>query len=248
MQLYKYDIKKFALISVGIAIPTNAAFSSISAAISDSHILNIGFATSIVGLFWFLFDQYLWRLKIFRTLGFSDLPDLNGTWTGDVDRLGEASPHAFEMKIFQTYSKISIQTNTQNSKSNSIAAFFLTDETMKNFDLINYWSSRTKSRNSTTGEYEDFKGVSHIDVRHEYDEIILDDYYFTDRNPSTQGKIILKRVRPPASSEGKGFASWFGENFSFRKRSSIKQNLSNTRNLKQGQVTVVESENDEVKS
>lgn len=209
MQPYRYDIKKFALISAAIAIPANSIFSYFTSAIGQSHIVNIGFATSIVALFWFLFDRYLWRLDLLRTLGISDLPDLNGLWVGEVDRLGENAPHRFEMRIFQTYSKISIQTNTGNSKANSVSALFLTDETMKNFDLVNYWSCRTKRRGSDDGQQEDFKGLSHIDVRMRDGQLALEDYYFTDRNPATQGKTILRRETEHDIIQTNGVLDWF---------------------------------------
>ncbi len=194
MQPYKYDIKRFLLISASLGILSNSAFSALTTAMGLSYILNIGFATSVVGLFWFLFDQFFWRTRIFQKLGISELPDLNGVWVGEIDRLGENKPHRFELRVFQTYSKISIQTNSGNSKGNSICAMFLTDETRRNFDIVNYWSSRTKSRDPNTDHHEEFKGLSLIDIRLRNQEIYLEDYYFTDRNPPSKGKVMLKRL------------------------------------------------------
>ncbi len=218
MQPYRYDIKKFALISVAIAIPANSAFTALTTAFGSSHIMNIGFATSVVALFWFLFDQYLWRLDLFRTLGVSDLPDLNGLWVGDVNRLGENNPHRFELRVFQTYSKISIQTNSGNSKGNSVCAVFLTDETRKNFDLVNYWSSRTKKRDTDEELLEEFKGVSRIDIRKSGEELVLEDYYFTNRNPHSSGRMILHRISKSGLIETNGMlektAHWLKTLFS----------------------------------
>ncbi|WP_125184551.1 Cap15 family cyclic dinucleotide receptor domain-containing protein [Hyphobacterium indicum] len=194
MQPYRYDIKKFIAISAVIAIITNWLTSWIFSAFGASTFLNLGLSTSIVGLFWFLFDQYFWKMDVFRRLGISELPDINGVWVGDVNRLGENNPHRFELRVFQTYTKISIQTNSENSKGNSVCATFLTDETRRNFDLVNYWSSRTKTRDPDKNFHEEFRGVSLIDIRNHDDQISLEDYYFTDRNPSTKGKVRLHRV------------------------------------------------------
>jgi hypothetical protein len=160
----------------------------------SSYILNIGIASSIVAGFWYAFDQWLWKFDVFRKLGISELPDLNGVWVGEVDRLGEDNPHRFELKIFQTYTRISIQTNSGNSKGNSVSAIFLTDETRKKFDLVNYWSSRTKALAPGVSHQEEFKGLSLIDIRTSDGEVVLEDYYFTDRNPPTKGKVRLVRL------------------------------------------------------
>ena len=199
MQPYKYDIKKFLLISAVLGIFASSAFSTATSALGLSFGFSIGFATFVVGLFWGLFDQFFWKKEIFRTLGISELPDLNGIWVGEVDRLGENNPHRFELRVFQTYSRISIQTNSGNSKGNSVCAIFLTDETRKNFDIMNYWSSRTKSLDPNSVHQEEFKGLSLIDIRMHDGELVLEDYYFTDRNPPTKGKVILHRVADSTS-------------------------------------------------
>jgi len=194
MQPYRYKIRKFLVISGTLALITHLAISRL-AEINEQQLLWTGGAISaVITLFWLAFDKLLWRWKIFKILGISDIPDLNGVWTWEVDRLGELEPHSFTMVIFQTYTKISIQTNTGNSKGNSISAFFLVDETKKNFDLVNYWHCRTKKRDSEEDLMEDFKGISHIDIRGRGDDLEVEDYYFTDRNTPTQGKTILHRI------------------------------------------------------
>lgn len=214
MQPYRYDIKKFLVISATIGIASNAAFSAGTSALGLPYGFSIGFATSVIGLFWVLFDRILWRWKILKFLGISDLPDLNGLWVGNVDRLGEGNPHRFEMLIFQTYSKLSIQTNSSNSKANSVFSGFLVDETGRNFDIVNYWICRTKSLDPSLVHDESFTGLSRIDIRLREGKILLEDYYFTDRNPSTRGKTVLNRLvvdSAPRSSLGGGEAklSWF---------------------------------------
>lgn len=180
-------------IAASLALATNFVVRFTLNEVGRNEVIVLGLITSIVGLFWILFDRFFWKWKIFRWLGLADVPDISGTWVGDVDRIGEISPHEFEMKVFQTYSKISIQTNTANSKSNSIYTSFLVDETGKNFDLINYWLCKTKHSSPDIKNMEDFKGISHIDIREIDGEIVIEDYYFTDRNPPTQGKARLLR-------------------------------------------------------
>ena len=148
----------------------------------------------VVWILWIIFDKYAWKWKVTRLTGLSKIPDLNGIWSGDVNRLREQNPHSFQMEIHQTFSRISIKTRTTNSTGHSIKAFFLSDDHDENFVLVNFWNSRTKKRQKTEA-FEEFKGLSQLSIEREGDSIVLVDYYFTDRTPQTAGKVVLRLQR-----------------------------------------------------
>ena len=152
-----------------------------------------------VTILWVLFDKYIWHYRIFRFIGLSEVPFISGTWKGTINRIGENTPYDFFMEISQTYSKISIETRTDDSTGHSISCRFLCDDTKTHFKLLNYWTTSAKKKDSD--QYEDFKGCSLITIEkinkhNNMEMIIMNDYYFTDRNPPTNGKIInLKKVK-----------------------------------------------------
>lgn len=192
MKPYRFPMGKFLPIALAIASVTSFLIKKAQIGLGLESIVLVGGVSFVIGVFWLLFDKIFWKWSFFRNIGLSDLPDLNGTWYGDVNRIGENNPHSFCMKIYQTYSHISIQTNTENSKGNSISANFLMDDTGKNFDLINYWDCQTLKL-GTEEIIENFRGFSRIDIKEQNGEIVLEDYYFTNRNPKTEGKNRLIR-------------------------------------------------------
>lgn len=193
MTPYHPNIRSFVTIVVVVsilgmallnAIPLGNNFEKYQSFIGPTSV------ASIMWVLWVLFDKYLWKWQVSRWLGLSKQPDISGIWIGDVDRLGEANPHAFEMTITQTFSKISISTRTNNSKGSSIKAYFLCDIHQKQFELVNLWMCRTKKRQKNEA-YEEFKGLSQVAIISDGDKIRLEDYYFTDRNPPTAGRSML---------------------------------------------------------
>ena len=90
------------------------------------------FAGFYSGLHW-LFDRYVWRLSLLRTLKLIQLPDLNGTWVGEIEssysRDGRAYP--ISVVILQRWSKILVRLDTESSSSHSVMA------SVKTLDLPN---------------------------------------------------------------------------------------------------------------
>ncbi len=80
------------------------------------------------GLFYNIFDRWLWRMPILRQIGLVNLPDLNGTWNGYVVSSfdGHGTRHGAHIEILQSWTKISIILRTENSKSHSLIATIIT--------------------------------------------------------------------------------------------------------------------------
>lgn len=78
----------------------------------------------LYGLFYTLFDKYLWRGRVLHKLGISKIPNLAGCWRGfllsSFDR--PAKRHDVMLQIFQSWTHISVYLTTATSISRSCAA------------------------------------------------------------------------------------------------------------------------------
>lgn len=81
------------------------------------------------GLFYGLFDKYLWQLKIFQHLGIVIFPNLNGRWSGshtsefkNINR--ENTVAEAKLEIMQTFSSIKVYAYYKKSESVSAVANF----------------------------------------------------------------------------------------------------------------------------
>lgn len=75
------------------------------------------------GLFYTVFDNYLWRLR-FKFIRLSEIPDVGGTWVGSVKSSygGGTEVHGVILYVRQNWSKLSVQIETENSRSFSTMA------------------------------------------------------------------------------------------------------------------------------
>lgn len=110
-------------------------------------------APSVVGfygLFYTLFDKYLWRVSTLRRIGLVRVPDLNGTWKGYIASSFDehATKHDATIELCQSWARISINLRTQKSKSNSLTATILTENpraTVLSYEYLNEPSSNAKT-------------------------------------------------------------------------------------------------------
>jgi SMODS-associating 2TM, beta-strand rich effector domain len=191
MRPYRYNVRMFLLVSCTIAIAVYALSNLFPWTRDFGLILTPTAIAGGVGSFWWLFDRYLWRWPISRKLGISDLPDLNGRWLGTIDRVGENNQHSIVYTIHQTYTAISIGAESRNATSDTIAAQFLTNEVQSQFQILNYWICSTKKLDGPA--LEDFHGCSRITISTEAGSLVMRDRYFTNRNPATEGTVVLTR-------------------------------------------------------
>ena len=198
MNPYKANANRFILAAVLLTLLSALASEFLLGRGLIALILAPASIVFVVGGAWLIFDRYIWKWRIINLLGFSMLPDLNGTWVGNVNRNDENNPHAFKAVVHQTYSRISITTSSENARGYSVKSFFLCDENCQYFTLVDYWYCKTRSR---TGSFdEEFHGVSRIDIVRDPDgSLALENAYFTDRNPATQGRSRLKRQEESSS-------------------------------------------------
>ena len=94
------------------------------------------------GLFYVIFNKYIWRWRILRTIGVVKIPDLNGTWNGYVTSSFDEHTKKYDatLRISQNWTQISIILETNYSKSRSIIAAIITEDpnsTVLNYEYLN---------------------------------------------------------------------------------------------------------------
>jgi hypothetical protein len=190
MQSSSLDLKKISIVS-GILIILLFVVLLLMAGTPKEIIiqstLRSGLIITIVGAFWVFFNRVGWRLKIFRVGGWlSDKPILAGRWEGVVCRNGE-DEHPFILEITQTYSSIQFKTFSKNSRGESLTATIHTNDLNASWCVYCIWRTRAARRDG--GGDEIFLGAStwHISINRHDQVKIIEDNYFTDRNPSTHG-------------------------------------------------------------
>ncbi len=72
---------------------------------------------SVFGLFFILFDIYLWKWKALYDFGLIKIPNLNGQWDAEITSSGSVDPISATVFINQTYTKIRIRLETKKSLS-----------------------------------------------------------------------------------------------------------------------------------
>lgn len=142
----------------------------------------------IFGIIYFLYDRYLWKIKIFK-FKFSSIPNLSGIWNGQFksswkDTVGNTSLH-----INQTWTKMQIISYNEKSKSYSKVASLLYD-TNKNVELIfEYENEPDSNREKTMNPH---KGFSELIYNEELSK--LEGYYTSDqRTRKTYGDIWYEK-------------------------------------------------------
>lgn len=127
-----YAIFKLALLSIVLVFTlkdllTNIKFIHISISISSLSL-------TLFGIIYYVFDNYLWKNKIVRLIVGVKIPNLAGKWKGEFvssygsDNNGTGGVKGeVEIKIKQTWSKISIYSDSPGSSESysHIAGIFL---------------------------------------------------------------------------------------------------------------------------
>ncbi|SRR5258706_4096633 len=143
-------------------------------------------------LFW-LFDNFFWKLPIFRTIGIIKSDDLNGTWQGTVKSSYDnfvkdiktelcIEQSATKIKIHGTFDKsksISIHENFGFSDIDSSPALFYFFKNDPNYDAV-----------ETMAMHE---GSAKLIHKSKKDELVGS--YYSGRDRHNHGTISVKRIK-----------------------------------------------------
>ena len=142
------------------------------------------------GLFYKLFDKYLWRIPLLRKFGLLKIPNLNGAWKGYVTSSFDehSTKHEATLEINQTWRKLGIQFKTGSSVSNSLSASILTEklnEVVLSYEYLN------EPRSNAKYTMHMHRGTAWLILKN--DGKTLEGEYYTGRGRQTHGAVSFER-------------------------------------------------------
>ena len=142
------------------------------------------------GLLYTLFNKYLWRSRILRTIGIVKVPDLNGVWNGYV--VSSFDKHAKEdkatIKISQTWTRIVIILETNYSKSSSLIAAIVTEDPSGTILSYEYLNEPKPNAKHTMHAH---RGTARLTLKSEGK--VLEGEYYTGRDRQNFGILRFER-------------------------------------------------------
>jgi hypothetical protein len=146
------------------------------------------------GLFYGLFDRYVWRWHWVRGLRITKIPDLSGSWHGYVNPAeangvssGLVAKVEIEVSIQQTWSTLFIIGRTSSSRSHSLSGSFVTShECTLSYEYLNEPSAQALSTMHA------HRGMARLSLDGTYQ--ILEGEYYSGRDRQNIGTIRLIRT------------------------------------------------------
>lgn len=144
------------------------------------------------GLFYYIFDRFIWKSKYLYKLNIVKIPDLNGNWSGYL----ESSYDNFESKkcidfhINQRWTKIEIFLNTEYSTSRSLTASLLIqdlDSPLLSYEYIN------EPKSNAVETMHMHRGTARLNIVSHFEKMEGDHY--TGRDRGEYGVIFLERTQ-----------------------------------------------------
>lgn len=150
-------------------------------------------APSVVGfygMFYIIFDKYLWKMDILRRIGLVKIPDLHGTWEGYITSSFNANAAKYDgtIKICQNWERININMRTQDSKSHSLTAAILTEN--QNAIIISYEYLNEPMHNAKTTMHA-HRGTARLMLAS--DNQTFEGEYYTGRDRQNFGFLSFSR-------------------------------------------------------
>jgi len=152
-------------------------------------------APSVVGfygVFYKLFDKWLWQWGVFRKIKLVRVRDLNGTWQGHAASSFDqhATRHDATIKIHQTWSKINISLETSNSKSKSVIAAIITGEpeaTLLSYEYFN------EPKANAVPRMHAHRGTARLHLHKREAGETLEGEYYSGRDRQNYGSLQFTR-------------------------------------------------------
>ena len=138
-------------------------------------------------LYW-LFDNHVWRWRLWRRAGLLKVPDLNGNWAGSVvSSYGNGSVHEVTISIVQRWSKLLVRFETEHSQSHSISGALKVAD-VANPELSYLYINLPKP--SARGTMDIHRGTATLELK----GTVLEGDYYTGRGRMTYGSIRLTKT------------------------------------------------------
>ncbi|MGA2269051.1 MAG: hypothetical protein ABSH44_11335 [Bryobacteraceae bacterium] len=145
------------------------------------------------GIFYGLFEKYVWKWSLLGWLHIVRIPNLSGTWRGEVRPAetggvssGLATPTEITVKIQQTWTTMLITGRTTLSQSHSLSGNLLVaDERSMSYEYMNEPSA------AAPGTMHSHRGVARLSLNKE--DTVLEGEYYSGRDRQNIGAIHLTR-------------------------------------------------------
>ena len=135
-----------------------------------------------------MFDRYVWRIRLLRKLDLIRVPDLNGEWDGTIEssynKGGPAQP--VSVVILQRWSKIIVRLETEHSRSHSVMAALKTEDLPKPELTYLYINEPMAMAQGTMSMH---RGTAILELN----GTVLEGEYYTGRGRREFGTISLCR-------------------------------------------------------
>jgi hypothetical protein len=84
---------------------------------------------ALYGLLYVAFRKHLWKLNVFRRVGFVKVPAIHGQWEGYTQSSYDGGQHSVEVRITQDWTHMLVTLKGNHSKSRSIVGSLLICDT-----------------------------------------------------------------------------------------------------------------------
>ena len=153
-------------------------------------------APSVVGfygLFYAVFNTWLWRSSWVRKIRLVKIPDLHGIWKGDlITSFDEHSgKHNAELQISQTWTRISINLKTDSSQSHSLIGGIITQN--YSATVLDYECSN-EPRSHAKATMHAHRGTARLVLNKNNDLWILEGDYYSGRDRQNYGTIRVEKA------------------------------------------------------
>lgn len=194
MNLHTLGFKFYALFTLVTIIPATWIAQRISEVLAQLPepvsqfakwgVVEAPTAVLLIGILFFLYERYLWRLPGIRHL--HGIPDINGRYKGDVESSYDNKKYPIVLEIFQTLSTVKVCLYTERSSSYSVMANIGTNGHRNQFLAYAYKNTPiTVSNDRDMMPHDGFACLEIFDSENRLDG----NYHNDPRNRPTHGKL-----------------------------------------------------------
>ncbi|MDQ2975178.1 MAG: hypothetical protein M3R69_07180 [Acidobacteriota bacterium] len=142
---------------------------------------------ALYGLLYVAFRKHLWKLGVFRRVGFVKVPSVHGQWDGYTQSSFDGDQHKVEVRITQDWTHMLVTLKGAHSKSRSVAASLLICDTP-----ILAYEFENEPLPSARETMHAHRGYARLELS--ADGHVLNGDYYSGRDRQTLGSIHLVKV------------------------------------------------------
>jgi SMODS-associating 2TM, beta-strand rich effector domain len=199
MHSYSVDSAERRIVPYYLAVVALAATFAVRAVVQrfgfDAGSIYVPSGFAVYGFLYWAFDRFLWKFGLLHRCGIVRVPDLNGTWSGELrsshSRL--LKPHEVSLRVHQTWSTVLFTLESSTSISRSAMANFIRPSPGE-FELR--WEYQAEAKPPSSPNNFNHRGVTRLRVPTSGSSVLPDvagDYY-TQHGRDSSGTISLRRT------------------------------------------------------